>query len=176
MHPRLPHRGLYAITDGPRPDLLAAAAAALRGGASVLQYRDKTADAARRRDEAVALNALCTRHGVPLIVNDDIELAHTAGAAGVHLGEHDGDVASARARLGVAAIIGVSCYDSLARAHAAAAAGADYLAFGAFYPTPTKPSARHATLDLLHDAEPLGLPLVAIAGITPYNARPLLAA
>lgn len=174
MHPKPPARGLYAITDGPRPDLLAAAAAALSGGAVMLQYRDKTADAQRRRDEALALQELCARHAVPLIVNDDVELARAIGAAGVHLGEHDGDPAAARARLGAHAIIGVSCYDSLARARDATSAGADYLAFGAFFPTATKPHARRASLELLRAAEVFGLPRVAIGGITPDNARPLL--
>ena len=174
MHPKLPARGLYAITDGPRPDLLAAAAAALSGGAVMLQYRDKTADAPRRRDEALALQELCARHAVPLIINDDVELARAIGAAGVHLGERDGDPAAARARLGDHAIIGVSCYDSLARARDATSAGADYLAFGAFFPTATKPNARRASLELLRAAKEFGLPRVAIGGITPDNARPLL--
>jgi thiamine-phosphate pyrophosphorylase len=174
MHPRLSRGGLYAITDGPRPDLVSAVDAALRGGARLLQYRDKTDDAARSYAEASALRDLCARFDVPLIVNDDIELAQAVGADGVHLGEHDGDVAVARARLGAGAIIGVSCYDSLARAREAAAAGADYLAFGAFYPSSTKPNARRATLELLRDAKPLGLPRVAIGGITPDNAAPLI--
>lgn len=174
MHPRLTRRGLYAISDGPRPDLFAAVKAALRGGAELLQYRDKTADSARRMFEARALRELCTRFEVPFIVNDDVELALAVGADGVHLGEDDGDVAAARARLGAEAIIGASCYDSLELARQLAAAGADYLAFGAFFPSPTKPNARRATLDLLREAKPLGLPLVAIGGITPDNALPLV--
>lgn len=177
-----PHRigvrrtGLYAITDGPRPGLLCAAEAALRGGAAVLQYRDKSADAERRHDEAAALLDLCRRHRVPLIINDDVELAAATASDGVHLGEHDGALAAARQRLGPAALIGISCYDSLDRARAAAAAGADYLAFGAFHPSPTKPAARRATADLLVAAKPLELPLVAIGGITPDNAPALIAA
>lgn len=167
-------RGLYAISDGPRDDLLDACAAALEGGARVLQYRDKTRDAARRLDEARALQSLCARFDVPLIVNDDIELAAAVGAAGVHLGEDDGDLATARARLGATAIIGASCYDSLERARHFAAAGADYLAFGAFFPSPTKPQARRATLDLLREARAFGKPLVAIGGITADNARALV--
>jgi thiamine-phosphate pyrophosphorylase len=175
-HPLLARRGLYAITDGPRADLLAACEAVLEGGATLLQYRDKTRDAERRLAEARALAALCARRGVPLIVNDDVELAAAVGAAGVHLGEDDADLASARERLGAAAIIGVSCYDSLERARTLAAAGADYLAFGAFHPSPTKPGARKATLSLLHEAKPLGLPLVAIGGITPENGRAIVEA
>lgn len=172
----LPRCGLYAITDGPRADLLAACDAALRGGAALLQYRDKSADRVRRHDEASALAALCARHGVPLIVNDDVELAVAVDAAGVHLGEDDVNIAVARACLGERAIIGVSCYDSLERAQTLAREGADYLAFGAFFPSPTKPSARHATPGLLRAAKPLGLPLVAIGGITPDNAPGLIAA
>jgi len=176
MHPPLTRRGLYAISDGPRPDLLAAVEAALRGGAALLQYRDKTADSARRAFEARALRELCARHEVPFIVNDDVDLALAVGADGVHLGEDDGDIAAARARLGAEAIIGVSCYDSLARARQLAAAGADYLAFGAFFASPTKPNARRATPDLLRAAKPLDLPLVAIGGITPDNAPALVEA
>jgi len=174
MHPHLTRRGLYAITDGPRPDLLAAVKAALRGGVALLQYRDKTADSARRAFEARALRELCARFEIPFIVNDDVELALAAGADGVHLGEDDGDIAAARARLGAGAIIGVSCYDSPARARHLAAAGADYLAFGAFFPSPTKPNARRATPEMLREAKPLGLPLVAIGGVTPDNAQPLI--
>ncbi|MCQ4167444.1 thiamine phosphate synthase [Tahibacter harae] len=174
-HPLLPPPGLYAITNGPRPDLIPAAAAALRGGAALLQYRDKTADAPRRREEAAALQALCAAHGALFVVNDDIELALACGARAVHLGEDDGDIAAARARLGDA-VIGVSCYDDLERARRLAAAGADYLAFGAFFPSPTKPQARRASLDLLRDSAGLGLPRVAIGGIRPDNAAALVAA
>ena len=167
-------RGLYAITDGPRGDLLVAAEAALAGGARVLQYRDKSRDHARRHTEAVALQALCQAHGVPLIINDDIALAAAVGAAGVHLGEQDADIAAARARLGPDAIIGASCYDSLPRARQLAAAGADYLAFGAFFSSPTKPHARRAPAALLREAALLGLPRVAIGGITPDNGGALI--
>lgn len=172
--PPIALRGLYAISNGPRSDLVDACVAALDGGAALLQYRDKSNDAARRLREARALQALCSGRRVPLIVNDDIELAGAVGAAGVHLGEDDGALAHARARLGAHAIIGVSCYDSLERARQMAAAGADYLAFGAFFPSPTKPLARHATPDLLREARTFGLPLVAIGGITAGNARELI--
>jgi thiamine-phosphate pyrophosphorylase len=167
-------RGLYAISDGPRTDLIDVCAAALDGGAAILQYRDKTGDRDRRMDEAQALQDVCTRHRVPLIINDDVALALAVGAAGVHLGAGDIAFATARARLGPDAIIGVSCYDSLERARQFAAAGADYLAFGAFFPSPTKPAARRATPQLLRDARALGLPLVAIGGITVDNARVLV--
>lgn len=170
----LPACGLYAITDGPRPDLLAAVEAALRGGVRVVQYRDKTTDAARRLSEARALVELCHRHVVPLIVNDDVELAAQSGADGVHLGEDDADLTQARARLGANAIVGVSCYDSLDRARDLAAAGADYLAFGAFFPSPSKHTTRRATPQLLRDAAEFGKPRVAIGGITADNAPPLI--
>ncbi len=169
-----PARGVYAITDGPRRDLIAAVEGALTGGAAIVQYRDKSSDHERRRAEAHAIKEACDRHSVPLIINDDVELAVDIAASGVHLGEDDGDVVAARERLGADSIIGVSCYDSLDRAHAAAEAGADYLAFGAFFASPTKPDARRATVELLRAAKSLGPPLVAIGGITPDNASPLI--
>ncbi|MEO7323380.1 MAG: thiamine phosphate synthase [Dokdonella sp.] len=172
--PPFPLRGLYAISNGPRADLVELCAGALEGGAAILQYRDKSMDHDRRQHEARALQALCARHRVPLIINDDIELARAVGAAGVHLGEDDASFATARKRLGAAAIIGVSCYDSLDLARQFAAAGADYLAFGAFFASPTKPQARHATTQLLLDAKALGKPLVAIGGITLDNAADLV--
>jgi thiamine-phosphate pyrophosphorylase len=170
----LPPGGLYAISDGPRPDLLGVCEAALRGGTAMLQYRDKTDEPARRHQEASALTTLCARYHVPLIVNDDVELAAKVGAAGVHLGKGDATLADARARLGAQAIIGVSCYGSIERARRALHEGADYVAFGAFFPSPTKPNAQRTTPDLLRAAKPLGLPLVAIGGITPDNGQLLL--
>lgn len=170
---KLPARGVYAITDGPRDDLLAAVDAALAGGAAIVQYRDKTSDDARRYDEAAALLATCRRHAVPLIINDDVDLALAIGADGVHLGEDDGDLAAARTKLGADATIGASCYDSIDRAKRLAD-GADYLAFGAFFASTTKPHARNATPELLTHARSLHRPLAAIGGITPENAQPLL--
>ena len=170
-------RGLYLVTpddaDGAR---LSARVAPLLPFATWLQYRNKAADPALRKQQAAMLQALCAAAGVALIVNDDPALAVAAGAAGVHLGEDDGDIAAARALLGADAIIGVSCYDDAGRARAAAAAGADYLAFGAFFPSPTKPRARQASPALLRETAVLGLPQVAIGGITPDNAPPLIAA
>jgi thiamine-phosphate pyrophosphorylase len=171
-----PDRGLYAITDGPRPDLFEAVEQALLGGARLVQYRDKTGDTQRRRNEAEALLALCREHDVPLIINDDISLANAIGADGVHLGETDEGIAQARATLGPNAIIGVSCYDSLDRAQRMAKQGASYVAFGAFFPSPTKPQARRANVDLLRHSAALGIPRVAIGGITPDNGASLVAA
>ncbi|GMV31834.1 MAG: thiamine-phosphate synthase [Rhodanobacteraceae bacterium] len=175
-HPLLPASGLYVVTNGPRPDLLAAADAALRGGAAVLQYRDKTHDAARREAEARMLADLCAAAGALFVVNDDIALARACGARAVHLGADDADIASARRMLGAEALIGVSCYDDLERARRLAGAGANYLAFGAFFPSPTKPGARRADPRLLQESAAIGLPRVAIGGITADNAAPLIAA
>lgn len=177
MHPSatFPARGLYAITNGPRADLPEVVEQALAGGAALLQYRDESADAARRHAEALALRQLCLRHGVPLIIDADVALAHAVEADGVHLGHAD-EVADARARLGAHAIIGVSCRDSLARAQAAVRAGASYVSFGAFFASPTKPLAPRAPLDLLRQSAALGVPRVAIGGITPDNGAPLVEA
>lgn len=175
----LPPRGLYAITDSTLladGRLLPAVEAALQGGAAVLQYRDKSTDQPRRRAEAEALLALCRRYRVPLLINDDVELALAIGADGVHLGRGDAALAAARARLGPAAILGATCHDSLAFASEAVAAGADYLAFGAFYPSATKPGAQAAPVAVLSAARALGRPVVAIGGITVDNAPPLLRA
>lgn len=173
-HRLLPRAGLYVITDSPRKDLLTACEAALAGGARLLQYRDKNSPASRRLREARALKELCARYNVPLIINDDVALCAAIGAQGVHLGKDDCDISAARSALGRNAIIGVSCYDNIKRARALAAAGADYLAFGAFFKSPTKPTARPASPDLLHQAASLKLPRVAIGGITPDNGPPLI--
>ncbi|HEY5718860.1 MAG TPA: thiamine phosphate synthase, partial [Gammaproteobacteria bacterium] len=144
-----PLRGLYAITDGRHGDaLLDPVDAVLRGGAVLVQYRDKSGDRPRRRAEATALLALCRRHRARLLINDDVELAAAVGADGVHLGRDDGSLAAARERLGPGALIGVSCYADPARARDAARAGADYLAFGSVHPSPTKPHAVRAPLEL----------------------------
>ena len=171
-------RGLYLITpdDDDTAGLTNRVAPLLREGVTWLQYRNKTAGAALRHEQASALQALCAAAGVPLIVNDDARLAKAVGAAGVHLGEDDGEIAAARALLGGHAIIGASCYDELARAESAVASGADYVAFGAFFPTRSKTGTRQASLDLLDAAAILNVPRVAIGGITPDNATSLIAA
>lgn len=176
--PRWPRRGLYLLTpDTEDTDWICrTVAAAIDGGACLLQYRSKIADSALRGRQAQALLTLCRSRGVPMLVNDDCELALAIRADGVHLGEHDEALTAARARLGVEAIIGASCYDDLDRAARAAADGADYLAFGAFYPSPTKPLARRAPPSLLRAAARFGLPRVAIGGIGADNARPLIEA
>lgn len=172
-------QGVYVITARVQAteELLARAEAALSGGARVLQYRDKGADRARRLGEAAALAGLCRRHGAAFIVNDDVELAAEVAAAGVHIGRDDVDLLSARRRLGARALIGVSCYDSLPLAEAAVAAGADYVAFGSFFPSPTKPKAVRPPVSLLTEARSrLPVPVVAIGGINATNAPALVAA
>lgn len=169
--------GLYAITpETPDTDhLLAQVEAALTGGAAAVQYRDKSGDVARRHAQASELVALCRQFGAPLIVNDDLRLADLADADGVHLGRDDGSLREARIILGPHKFIGASCYQSLELARAAQAAGADYVAFGSFYPSPTKPAADRADPTLLREAAAaLQLPIVAIGGITPGNAAALL--
>lgn len=164
-------RGLYLLTpDETDTGRLLARVEAVVGHAALLQYRNKAADDALAREQVSALLPLCRERGVPLLVNDDWRLALACGADGAHLGEDDGDLHAARDALGADAILGASCYDSLPRTRAAAASGADYLAFGAFFPSSTKPLARRATPELLREARQFGLPLVAIGGITPDNA------
>lgn len=174
------HRGLYAVTDAfllPDDRLIHAVEQALLGGARLIQYRDKSLDAARRLAQAQALNMLCQRYDVPLIINDDVELAFQVGAAGVHIGQNDPPLAAARARLGKDAIIGVSCYNRLDLALDAERAGANQVAFGAFFPSLTKPDEISAPIELLREARAvLKTPIVAIGGITPDNAPLLLEA
>ncbi len=203
-------RGLYAITNGTSaPQLLERVAAAIAGGAAMVQYRDKGTDATRagqdaqvqwaaapgilppvtlvlpctsqgcartaREREARDLLAVCRAHGVSLIINDDVALAATVGADGVHLGRDDAAVREARRVLGAAAIIGVSCYNDFELAVAAQQAGASYVAFGRFFLSHTKPDAVAAPLDLIRQAKAqLSIPVVAIGGITPDNAAPLI--
>lgn len=174
-HPLLATRGLYAISNGPHPHLIDATALALAGGARVLQYRDETSDSARRQTEARALCALCREHGAAFLVEGDVLLAQAVQADGVHL-DQARDLAAARATLGPQAILGVSCRDALATAQAAVRDGADYVSFGAFYASPTKPLAPRAPLELLTQSATLGVPRVAIGGITPDNGAALVAA
>lgn len=171
-------RGVYLITPDQNDTdaLLAATAPLLAAGPALLQYRNKSADAALRLQQARALQALCAQYGVPLLVNDEVALAEAVGAAGVHLGEDDGELAAARARLGTDAIIGASCYNQPGLAVRARDAGASYIAWGAFHPSSTKPLARRADPQLLRDGAALGLPQVAIGGITADNGGVLVQA
>ena len=170
-------RGLYAITDSQllAGKLLAYVEAALDGGLTLLQYRDKSSDDARRLREAEALRDLCARYNTRLIINDDAELAARLGV-GVHLGQTDGPLTPARALLGPKAIIGSTCHSQVDLAEQAAKEGASYVAFGRFFNSSTKPGAPTATLDVLdQDRSQLKLPICVIGGITLENAAPLVA-
>ncbi|NMY50134.1 thiamine phosphate synthase [Pseudomonas sp. WS 5011] len=170
-------RGLYAITDSEllKGKLLPYVEAALKGGARLLQYRDKSSDEARRLREAEALRELCNRYGAALIINDDAELAARLGV-GLHLGQGDGSLSVARALLGRKAIIGGTCHAQLELAEAAAKEGASYVAFGRFFNSTTKPGAPAADAELLTAAKAkINLPIVAIGGVTLDNAPELIA-
>ena len=171
--------GLYAVTPGlSDPELLAGkVVAALRGGARVVQYRNKAAGERLRHDQAVRIARLCRDAGACFIVNDSIALAKRLGADGVHLGQSDGDPRQARAELGPDAQIGRTCHDSRHLAMEAGEAGCDYVAFGAFYPTTTKPSHYRPDPVILSWWSAIAeIPCVAIGGITPINAAPLVKA
>lgn len=172
----MPKRGLYAITqtEHKTPEtIVKEVSAAIRGGAVIVQYRDKNPVDALKLGRA--LLEVCRAADVPLIVNDDIELAAAIGADGVHLGKDDDDIDRARQRLGENAIVGVSCYDSIERALNAENQGAGYAAFGRFYPSGTKPLASPAKLETLQQAKQrLTIPIVAIGGITPENGKQLI--
>ncbi|AMO58327.1 thiamine-phosphate pyrophosphorylase [Endozoicomonas montiporae] len=168
-------KGLYGVTDSHLlPDdnsLLHAAGQALHGGMKVLQYRDKSNDQQKRLRQAGALKVLCHQHQAILIINDDVELAAAVEADGVHVGQSDASVAEARTRLGDYAIIGVSCGGSLELAQQAVSAGANYIAFGKFFESKTKPDAKTAELSVLSQArQRFDVPVVAIGGITIDNA------
>jgi thiamine-phosphate pyrophosphorylase len=172
-------KGLYAVTPdlADTAELLRRVEQALLGGVRLVQYRNKPAGAALRQAQSMALLGLCRQNSVPLVINDDLQLAMDIGADGVHLGREDGDLAAARAALGPGKLLGVSCYDDMERAREAKRIGADYIAFGSFFASPTKPDAVRAPLTLLTRArEEFGLPVCAIGGITLQNAPQLIAA
>jgi len=163
-------RGLYAVTPE-SGDVERKLRLALQGGIALLQYRSKT----RNEMYARAVVRLAREFGVPVIINDDVELALELGADGAHLGRDDGELSVARKRLG-GKLLGASCYNQLGLARAAVDAGADYIAFGSVFPSPTKPQAVRAPLGLFKEARALGVPLAAIGGITLDNAPQLIAA
>ncbi|MCW8922923.1 MAG: thiamine phosphate synthase [Gammaproteobacteria bacterium] len=176
MH-KHPLRGLYAITDEQlmAECFLFKAEQALLGGARLIQYRDKSDDPQKRLSQASALKKLCEQYNALLIINDDIALARTVQADGVHLGKDDVSFGHARQQLGPETLIGVSCYNQLSTALEAEKAGADYVAFGAFFTSPTKPKAQAASLELLKSArQQLQVPICAIGGITTVNAQTLV--
>lgn len=168
--------GLYAVTpDWPETArLVAATEAILRGGCRLVQYRHKSTSTCHQEEQAGALRELTSRFDAALIINDDIDLALAIGADGVHLGQDDGDLAAARVRLGADKLLGASCYQSLDVAEAAVKAGASYIAFGSFFPSPTKPQAGRAGVPLLAEGKNLGRPVAGIGGITRQNAPELI--
>ncbi|MBM4206995.1 MAG: thiamine phosphate synthase [Gammaproteobacteria bacterium] len=175
---KFPARGLYAITQTENKSagqVINDVSAAIRGGVNVVQYRDKNpSDAIKLAGDLVAI---CRQHNVPLIINDDIDLAVRVEADGVHLGKDDGDINSARERLGDEAIIGISCYNSVERALMAQEKGATYVAFGRFFPSNSKPLASPADVATLKQAKQiLTIPIVVIGGIMPDNGSQLLMA
>ncbi|MGE6386267.1 thiamine phosphate synthase [Pseudomonas sp. NPDC078416] len=170
-------RGLYAVTDSQllAGKFLSYVEAALDGGVTLLQYRDKSGDETRRLREASALLKLCERYKTRLIINDDAEVAARLGV-GVHLGQTDGSLPDARALLGHKAIVGATCHAQLELADKAKADGATYVAFGRFFNSQTKPGAPTCSLDLLSQARKrINLPIAVIGGITLENAAPLVA-
>jgi thiamine-phosphate pyrophosphorylase len=172
-------RGLYAVTpdEADTALLVERVQAAIEGGMRVLQYRNKVATSELRREQALALKRACDAHGALLIVNDHAQLAREVDAAGVHIGAEDGDLKAARAAVGEGKLVGVSCYRRIELARAAEEQGADYVAFGSFYPSTVKPGAVRAPIELLREAKrAVKVPVVAIGGITITNAPPLIEA
>ena len=170
-------KGLYAIT----PDsadlntLIRKTQLAIEGGAFMVQYRSKIHDRDVKMQQCAAILRLCREYDVPCIVNDDVEMCRFLEADGVHLGKNDDNIAEVRHILGEDSIIGSSCYDQLDRAKQAQKEGASYVAFGAVFPTPTKPNAPRATLELLREAKrEIQIPIVAIGGITMNNAHDVI--
>lgn len=178
----LPLRGLYALTpdDNLLPRLSALVESALKGGVKWVQYRNKIAPAPLRRAQAAELLRICRAHGAKLIINDDVWLAVEIGADGAHLGRDDipgGSLTTAREALGAKRILGVSCYDDLARAEVAVEAGADYIAVGSVFASQSKPQATRASLETLAEAKRrFPVPVAAIGGITVKNAPQVLEA
>ena len=171
-------KGLYAITDSDglsSDSLISTTEQILKAGVVALQYRDKSGNHARRKYEAGELQQLCKEHNSLFIINDDLQLALLTGSDGVHLGREDCDCKTARNELGSEAIIGISCYNSLGMALAAQKDGADYVAFGSFFPSPSKQNTVTAEPDIIKQAKAkVSLPVAAIGGITPANCRTLI--
>jgi len=178
----MPHplHGVYAITDEnllSGPALFAAVEEALREGLGLLQYRSKTAEWQSKCAEAAQLAGLCRQYDTPFLINDDVDLCLEIGADGVHLGQSDTKLREARQRLGANGIIGSTCHSDIHLALQAEAAGANYVAFGRFFPSLTKPNAPAASIAVLHQAKAqLSIPIVAIGGINAENGQALVTA
>lgn len=171
-------RGVYAITDEhllPEARFFSALQQTVAAGVRLIQYRNKQGDPETRRQQASELLTLCQQHAIPLIINDDVDLCAAIGANGVHLGQGDCSLAVARERLGPQAIIGITCHQSLELANKAQSDGADYVAFGRFFPSTTKPGATPADPEILQAAKKtLDIPVVAIGGINAENGGKLI--
>ena len=169
--------GVYAITDCENitaDEVLRKTESILSVGVALFQYRNKTKDQRKKRALAIALQSLCKQYKTPFIVNDDLTLTKEIAADGIHLGKHDADIDAARRVLGDK-IIGISCYNDFNRAVIAEQSGANYIAFGSFFPSATKPDAAKANIELIIKAkEKFNIPVVAIGGITPENGKPLI--
>ncbi len=169
--------GIYAVTDCANlidNELINKSKDILKVGVSLFQYRNKNSNQQQKKELAQKLQSLCYQYKTPFIVNDDVALAKEISADGVHLGQNDEEINKAREMLG-SKIIGISCYNDLDRAITAEKAGADYVAFGSFFPSITKPDAKKADIELLREAKSiLTIPVVAIGGITPENAKALI--
>ena len=171
--------GLYVITDPTLcgDALLKKVEQAISGGAQIIQYRNKQADYKTQLKQAVALQQLCKNHNRLFLINDNVSLAVESNADGVHLGQTDGDIATARKSLGGNRIIGVTCHNDINAAKNAESRSANYVAFGRFYPSKTKPLAPHAEIEILRQAKSqLNIPIVAIGGISVENATNLITA
>ena len=170
-------KGLYAITDSKLmgSDLISKTEQAILGGINILQYRNKTAPLEQQEQEALKLAQLCKKNNVLFLINDNVELALKVNADGVHLGQQDTPLQKAREQLGKDKIIGVTCHEKIELAVEAQKKGADYVAFGRFFNSQTKPSAPAAELSLLSESKKsISIPIVAIGGITQETAALLL--
>ena len=167
--------GIYAITPNKSLDLNTIEQAIVTHKINILQYRHKTTDVSIKLNEAKQLQQLCLRHNTLFIINDDINLAQKIKADGVHLGKDDTSIEVARAKLGSDAIIGVSCYNDIKLAKIAQDKGVNYVAFGALFPSNTKPNAPHCPLDIIMQAkQALAIPIVGIGGVDFDNQQQAL--
>lgn len=172
-------KGLYVITDSkliPKGSFIEIVELALKGGANIVQLREKKSSETEIIDLGKKLIKVTKKYNVPLIINDSPELVKTIGADGVHLGENDLDIEYARKLLGENSIIGVSCYGDIKRGVEAEKNGANYLAFGTPYSTPTKPGRKPTPFETLIEAKKIikTIPIFAIGGIYPENAKDVL--
>ena len=166
-------KGLYVLTDAtltPTETMLEQVERVLKSGVRVIQYRDKDASDEEAEKQCLRLQALCDYYEAVFIIDDRLEIAHRINADGLHVGVDDVSYEEARARLGEHKIIGVSCYGDIERAKKYASLGADYVAFGSVFPSPTKPHAKVVAPEVLQVAkEQLSVPICAIGGITEEN-------